>query len=327
MSYIKEHCKLFVQVTKRTLDGMFGLEDLIHGALSEHEEFVTSKDFYVAVLFTGTIQGEYILAMDERTATAILGIADEKISDTELEEMRCEFSEPFFETLNTVVGETIQELGKTYKRLTFSSPRIHFGSSSYPSIPTAKGIIHSDYGEIECHFYLNHMKLDLSTSYRKTLENYLKARSLATVTKQTIEHIISNLSGAIFTIDKNLNLQQEHYDGVNQLFDFEASYDSQNFMTILYDLTKDTQLVKGFISWVKFVFSSSDLDWQKDCLPICNCNQIVTRGARMIKFSWIPLYDSSHKLEKILAIAEEVTNSGRDESEIKAKDLEEVLDS
>ena len=308
MSYITDHVELFLKVTRKTLQDMFGCECSSSDQITEEKGLMTDKNFHIAILFTGTIQGEYILALDERTAATMLGMANENTSEEELLELRSDFSNALYEALNVAVGETIQKLGEDYKRLTFTSPRINFGSTIYYLIPTAKGVLNSDYGDIEGYFYINLMKLNLATSYHEALENYRKAEALAEESKQTIDRIMTNISIAIFTINRNLIINQGYSAATNHLLDFEPNQDSVNFIDILYDLTKDSNLVEGFVAWVKLVYSNHNLDWQKDFIPLCNCNEIATNDGRILQFSWVPIYSSSQKIDRIMAIAEDITD-------------------
>jgi len=306
MNYLTDHGEIFLSATCQTIRDMFGCECSSHENVEE-KRVLTDKNFQVVIFFTGTIQGEYILAMQERTAARILGMADENTSKEELHEMRSEFSDAFSEALNVVVGKMITILGQDYKQLSFASARINFGTSIYPFIPTAKGRLSCDFGDVECHFYLNLMKLDISTSYHETLENYRKVQLLAGKVTKTISRIMNNISSGIFTIDENLIVHPGYSAATRGLLDLESTDEPVYFGDVLNNLAQDTRTVEGFLPWVKVIYGNRVLDWHKDILPICNCNEIATKDGHILQFTWVPIYKSPNDIDRIMAIVDDIT--------------------
>jgi len=129
------------------------------------------------------VYGEYILSMDESTAAGILGMPQAAPED-----IREDLKDAFAEILNTAVGETITGLKDTYKKLTFAAPRITFGITIYPDISGSCANIHTSSGDIECHFYLDTMRLELATSYEEVMQALVKSnKTLEKANKQLKE--------------------------------------------------------------------------------------------------------------------------------------------
>jgi two-component system NtrC family sensor kinase len=63
------------------------------------------------------------------------------------------------------VGESIVELSRDYKNLTFTAPRVVLGRAIYPDIESARSDVVCGSSRVECHFYLDLMQLDLAISY------------------------------------------------------------------------------------------------------------------------------------------------------------------
>lgn len=161
MSQITESTAHFLNASQHILSGMFGGDFKSDGKISESTSLDTDKQFIISVFYTGTVYGEYMLAMDEATAAAIIGV-DSKTFEDRRQELRQTISDAFSEALNMIVGESILDLSEVFKKLTFTTPRMHFGDIHYPSITSGRGSMQSAAGTIECHFYLDSMRLDLA---------------------------------------------------------------------------------------------------------------------------------------------------------------------
>jgi len=187
MSQWKKYVADFIEVTRRCLEQSFGVAGKPGTQIQELERFSTQKGFAVSIYFTGTVYGEFILAMDESTGARMLELAGEDASDEELQEVRKDLVDAFSELLNMVVGESILSLRDTYSKLTFTAPRAFFGAIHYPSIRAAKGTIRTDFGEVECHFYLDTMRLDLAASYREAMRNLVDVNRVLEETNQKLK--------------------------------------------------------------------------------------------------------------------------------------------
>ncbi len=168
MTHLIQHTEVFRDVASRAIRDMFGIDILATSQCEQHHSVVTSKTFLVSIYYTGTVYGEYLLAMDEQTAANIIGM-DEPISDANRGDVREAICDAMTETLNTIVGEAIVDLQHTYAKLTITAPRIMMGTVRYPSFQTGKATLNTAAGVIECHFCLDLMRLDLATSYQEAM--------------------------------------------------------------------------------------------------------------------------------------------------------------
>lgn len=158
--------------TQQAISSMFGVPTKLLQSVGEHKSLSTDKQFIVSIFYTGTVYGEYILAMAPETAMTIIG-HDPDSNGEALQEAKTDISDAFSEALNMIVGESITQLHKVYSKLTFTTPRIHFGEVRYPNVMTGSGTLECDAGAIECHFYLDCMRLDLATSYDEAVHSLL----------------------------------------------------------------------------------------------------------------------------------------------------------
>jgi signal transduction histidine kinase len=172
MTNIDRHASHFARTACRSIVDMFGIPEPLCSDVIQTHSVQTDKKFIVSIYYTGTVYGEYLLAMDEQTAAQIIGI-EEPITDENLDDVREQICDAMSETLNTIVGESITDLQATYAKLTITAPRLIFGQIRYPQFQTGKACLSTVAGEIECHFCLDLMRLDLATSYSEALDSLL----------------------------------------------------------------------------------------------------------------------------------------------------------
>lgn len=158
-----------------TIDSMFGLKLTSSASELVEHRLVTDKNFYVSILFTGLVYGEYILAMDENTAAKTIGLDMTGKTDAEKAKIREDITETFCEVLNIVVGESVVNLNQVYKKLTITPPRVYFGSVTYPKVKMAKTTLNSEQGSFESFVFIDRMKLDIAASYKEALVSVLNA--------------------------------------------------------------------------------------------------------------------------------------------------------
>lgn len=190
MKQLLENTLHFRSSTNRVLADMFGLTDIAMSDAIETPTVETDKSFIVSIYYTGTVYGEYQLAMDQETAARILGIED-SMDDSNREMIQEQICDAFSEVLNMIVGESLVHLQSTYAKLTLTPPRIFFGKIRYPKFRTGKAILTTSCGTIECHFCLDLMRLDLATSYNDALQSLLEVNSKL---KQANQHLAEQQS-------------------------------------------------------------------------------------------------------------------------------------
>jgi C4-dicarboxylate-specific signal transduction histidine kinase len=161
----------FGQVSARNFKNMFGVQIQEGTATLGTPGIDESGRMFVSILFTGTIYGEYIFALEETTASKILGHQLQGKSPAELQALREDIGQTFSEILNITVGECIQNLGSTYDKLTITAPRVLWGHLAYPRVHNSRMKLMSEHGAIEVFLYVDRMKLDVASSYQEALQS------------------------------------------------------------------------------------------------------------------------------------------------------------
>jgi len=134
----------------------------------------SQKNMIISVLFTGSVFGEYVVALDEETAAQIINETFINKTPSEQDKIRKDIIDTFSEILNLAVGECIVSLNKIYKKLTVTTPKVTFGKVKYPQVKSAHNVLHSNFGTIECFLFVDRMKLDISDAYKDALSSLEK---------------------------------------------------------------------------------------------------------------------------------------------------------
>lgn len=172
---IVDFAKQFATNTVRTLSGMLSA-DLETSAPEYCSKGISSThNFYISVLFTGTVFGEFILALDEETGAQLIGNSFADKSNEEKADLRHEVADTFSELLNMIAGESVVGLTSRHNKLTITAPKVHFGQVRYPQVKSGRVILKNEFGEIDCFVYIDKMKLDIAASYKKALSSLLVA--------------------------------------------------------------------------------------------------------------------------------------------------------
>jgi two-component system, NtrC family, sensor kinase len=165
---ILTNVKCFADNTAKMMNSMVGTNCVVGNSILMEQGSHIEQKFFVSILFTGTVYGEYVLAMDEKVASAILG--QQSIDQSDISDVFCEI-------LNISVGESVLGLNKLYQKLTITPPRVYFGNVKYPKVKTGVTSIKCDQGAIECYLYIDRMQLDIATSYKDALASLTTAHA------------------------------------------------------------------------------------------------------------------------------------------------------
>ncbi len=174
---IMTNTQTFAEVSAKNLNSVFDLESQVSEAVYSQAGLHIGKQISISVLFTGVVFGEFVLALDEETAAKILGQtlqgSDEATRNAVLEDI----ADNFGELLNLIVGESILGLTNIHKKLTITAPKIQYGKTKYPKVKAGKVLLHTTHGDLECHLYVDHMKLDIALSYKEAITSLMSANT------------------------------------------------------------------------------------------------------------------------------------------------------
>ncbi len=173
---ILSNTSFFSELSRKYIKSFLNVDTTPEGeAIYSKNDLQIEHNISVSILFTGLIFGEYILSINEETAANLMGKTIKDADASKIADIRDEISETFSELLNQIVGESIVNLSSSYQKLTITVPKINFGMSRYPRVKSGRQNLNSSYGNIGCYLYIDHMKLDIASSYKKALESFMQA--------------------------------------------------------------------------------------------------------------------------------------------------------
>ncbi len=110
----------FAQTVICSLEDMVGISFGLNKSSFKKIPFSSPFNMTAYIHFAGTIQGDYILSLDEITAAKLAGVYEEGMSDNDLRKMREDYGGFIKELLNLAVGQAILELEQSFGCLTYT---------------------------------------------------------------------------------------------------------------------------------------------------------------------------------------------------------------
>lgn len=163
---LEKNCQFFAETAKYYIE-QFSSQNLNVSSIKTQINDVNliKADYVLSITYLGMVFGEYILTIDRKTAYQLFssyGNDEESIQGC------------LSEVLNMVAGKSITSLGGSYEKLTITAPKVIQGGLSLPHLKMAQSEIQTQYGIIQCYFYVDRMKLDLATSYIDAINDLKK---------------------------------------------------------------------------------------------------------------------------------------------------------
>lgn len=174
-SQVLDNVQKFAESSAKLFNSMLGSSFVANKAEIPKDGIAISENKIIAsIMFTGMVYGEYMFVLDEKVAANLIA-QTANVEPKSAEQLRTEIADTFGELLNVVVGESVVGLGKIFKKLTITAPKILFGQANYPKIRTGKAVLTSSAGTIDCYLYIDRMKLDIASSYKEAMSSLVQA--------------------------------------------------------------------------------------------------------------------------------------------------------
>jgi CheY-specific phosphatase CheX len=150
--YLKTNTMIFAEKMCQSISDMIGVRFEVKKDSLKESGFKSPYKMITFISFSGTIQGNYLCALDEITAVKILGAYSEQMTEEEIKDLRGDHSGFVKEVLNLSVGQSIVEIEKNFGDLTFSPSTVVYGELEFPEFLSADVQLESDHGTILCCF-------------------------------------------------------------------------------------------------------------------------------------------------------------------------------
>lgn len=288
---LQAHTQAYCEAVAEAFDDFFGIQPEPSGVVHSQKGYCPAGNVHYSVPFSGLVNGEYIINVDESVAV-LLADCEPLEEDAEREalvELREEVGAAMCELLNTAVGSVIGELAGRYPHLSFASPRISYGQRIYPRIRFGHSDLQTEFGAIRCHFYLDHMELDLATSYARVRASAQKAKAALAAYLEMVEGILADIDIALFWIKPDGSLCDRHSHATARVLGVEASRLQGSFL----DLARAHLGEQGVCSselqtWIDQAFAASDVeDFQKNIQAQCPLFRSMSSDATELCWRWL----------------------------------------
>jgi len=166
----------FAECVRDCFRDMLGIEIAVQENAVQVSDFAPLYSTVVLIHFTGPMQGDYALSLDETTAARLIGAWSEGMDASELRTLRGEFGGMLKEFLNTAVGMAIPALEEIVGRLTYHPPMIVYGELDTPAIPSGNLVLEAEAGPIACSLVLDAAGTDAERMLLQAVADLRKAR-------------------------------------------------------------------------------------------------------------------------------------------------------
>jgi len=160
-SHISTHTVVFAKNVIQTLEDMTGVSFVLKEDSFQESSFSSSFNMIAHIHFVGTIEGDYLLSLNEVLAAKLIDAYEDGMSEQNLREIRADYGDFIKEVLNTAVGWSITKLEQTFGNLTYTYCVLVYGEIQFPEVSSGGVKIARENGEILCGFSLNLVKLKI----------------------------------------------------------------------------------------------------------------------------------------------------------------------
>lgn len=288
---LREHTQTFCEAVSGALDDFFGAQAELSGKVETQKGYCPEGNVHYSVPFSGLVNGEYIINVDEAVAAQLADceLPEEDASPEEREELRQEVGAAMCELLNTAVGTVIGDLAGHYPHLSFASPRISYGQRIYPLIRFGYSDLQTEVGDLRCHFYLDHMELDLATSYAKVRACARKAKAALVSHLEMVERILADVDIALFWVRPDGRLFKRHSKATPRLLDIEPSHLEGSVLDLVEAHLRGTGPSSSELqAWMDQAFASSSVQaWDDKVYPQCPLRRSAGPDATQLHWRWL----------------------------------------
>ncbi len=194
----------------RSLDDLFEVE-LNHKTIEccTESTFLPRGNCIAEVGYIGSVAGFMSICADESVLSQCFGETGEIPTDEEeRENFRAQINGPLKEIINTCAGKCLKKLLAIYPVITMQTPKIIYGSVSFPKVMCVRHSVKCDAGNVHFYISMDAMRLDitriveeLETSEKKNQQVIKSLGILYANLEQTQSGLLSEVGATIGKIE------------------------------------------------------------------------------------------------------------------------------
>lgn len=304
---IKEHQHLVVQEFKEhfleNVEALTGVELSVESESIETEkQFIYKNKLSAFMDLNGSIIGYVGIICEERSAGALLEMAEEDIC----EETREDYGPLMAELLNVVGGALVPTITKEHPLVTMTSPRLSYGHIEFPQSESTSMCLQTQLGAFELYYATDTMGL-------KVIELLEKVKAQ----KANIELILEHVPTPLLTFDLGGSIGAESSKSARDIFGEELAQKKIEDVIV-----QDPRKIKE-INAVLRMLPHSPLSFEENMVLAPSGDKLNLEGKlRQLKYHYAPMYalDDEQKLEKIMVLAEDITEEMKLKEEAQARE-------
>nr|MEC4580655.1 PP2C family protein-serine/threonine phosphatase [Candidatus Parabeggiatoa sp.] len=189
-SHISTHTFVFAKNVIQTIKDMTSVSFLLNDDSFQERSFSSSFHMIAHIHFVGTIEGDYLLSLNEVLAAKLIDAYEDGMSDDNLREIREDYGDFIKEVLNTAVGRSITKLEQTFGNLTYTYCVLVYGEIEFPEVSSGGVKIEGENGEILCGFSLNLVKLKIGRRLEEAKAENLRMKMELDIARRLQEMVL-----------------------------------------------------------------------------------------------------------------------------------------
>ncbi|MCP4348215.1 MAG: response regulator [Desulfobacterales bacterium] len=319
IGYISTNTVIFARSVIQSLKDMVGISFMINKASFREAPFSPPFKMIAYIPFTGTIQGDYIISMDEIAAAKLSGVYKEGMSGNEILKMREDYGGFIKELLNLAAARSILGLEQSFGNLTYTPATLVYGEIEFPNVMSGNIRIESNKCKIQCGFSLNLAKLKIGRKLEETLKDLEKRKIEATEAQKDLENILQKLPTGVVAINSACKVLPGHGLSTASVLGYDPGEKIEGTdLSVLLGLAPDDS--HNLTKWINLVFSAYDSFSFEKLLLLCE-DEFANQHDKILRLDWVPVVNNkTGTLEKLQVIIEDITEKHRLEAEIQEKE-------
>lgn len=306
-SYLKANTVLFAQKMCEALSDMCGAQFIPLKESIREGAYSSQFDTMLFIGFTGAIQGYYLLSFDNSVALKLIGAYEEDMPIDKIRDLREDFGGLLKESLNLAVGQSIEELEKSFSDLTFAPSTIVYGEIEFPNIMCGSITMEGREGQMLCGFSLNLANLKIGERLEETLKELEQQSTQTKESRRNIESILQLLPTGLLAINSSGEILPGYSTSTPTIIGHQP--DTEVVGQYLPEfIGAPAALHESWKNWLSLAYQKfGDLPFT-DIKDLCPLGELTNTFKHILKINWYPITgEDGTNLDKMLVVIEDVS--------------------
>ena len=310
------HAEAMGSAVCNNLRDMIGIEFAPVSDSLEEVRFVPTRAMTAMIHFTGAIQGEFALSLDEVVAARLIGCWSEGMPIEDMRPNRSDYGGLVKEVLNVSVGQVIPELEKEFDALTFLPPVVIWGELEYPDVPSGKIRIAAGEDGMECFFVLNMMGLELGERLQAAIQALRETVRVAGEAKRSVDSMLEAFPLGLVTVGRDGHVRPGYARRTASTVGLREA-ESLAGLHVVDLLGFEQALRRDLELWLGIVHDRYGSMPFRDLAGLCPVSERHNDRGMLLRLEWVPLAGDQDALDGLLLMVEDVTEKRRIEQEMR----------